>query len=108
MLSKLKTFFREEIWAPDLRTKSRRRIFVIRQTRIYILAFKGFFEDRASLRASALTYFTTLSLVPILAIAFAITRNFGFEDRMQEVINNNISGQEEILNYITGLVNDLL
>ncbi len=80
MLQKLKIFFKEDNWSHDLTSKSRRRTFLIRQSRIYILAFKGFFEDRAAVRAAALTYFTMLSIVPIFAIAFAIARNFGFEE----------------------------
>jgi membrane protein len=108
MLKKLRTFFQEEIWTHDLNNKSKRRAFVIRQSRIYILAFKGFFEDRAAVRAAALTYFTMLSIVPIFAIAFAIARNFGFEDRLHEIINNNMKGQEEIMNWLTNMVDNLL
>ena len=61
MLKKVRTFFKEEIWSHDLTSKSRRKTFLIKQSRIYILAFKGFFEDRAAVRAAALTYFTMLS-----------------------------------------------
>ncbi len=108
MIQKLKSFFQEEIWSHDLTSKSRRRTFLIRQSRIYILAFKGFFEDRASVRAAALTYFTMLSLVPIFAIAFSIARNFGFEDRLHQVINSNMQGQEEIMKWLTNMVDSLL
>jgi membrane protein len=108
MLKKIRNFFKEEIWSHDLTAKSRRRTFLIRQTRIYFLAFKGFFEDRAAVRAAALTYFTMLSLVPIFAIAFSIARNFGFEDRMHEVINNQMAGQEDIMKKVTELVDNLL
>jgi len=108
MLQKLKIFFKEEIWSHDLTSKSRRRTFLIRQSRIYILAFKGFFEDRAGVRAAALTYFTMLSIVPIFAIAFAIARNFGFEDMLHNFINNNMKDQEEVMKWVTGMVDSLL
>lgn len=108
MLKKIKNFFREEIWSHDLSTKSARRSFVIRQVRIYTLAFKGFFEDRATVKAAALTYFTMLSIVPVFAIVFFFARNFGFEGRLDEMINNNAAGQEEIVNWLTALVDDLL
>lgn len=108
MIKRLKTFFKEEIWSHDLTSKSRRRAFLIKQSRIYILAFKGFFEDRAAVRAAALTYFTMLSIVPIFAIAFAIARNFGFEDRLHEVIISKMQGQEEIMNWVTDMVDKLL
>ena len=108
MLKKLRTFFKEEIWMHDLTSKSRRRTFLIRQSRIYILAFKGFFEDRAAVRAAALTYFTMLSIVPIFAIAFAIARNFGFEDILHKLINNNMQDQGEMVEWLTGMVDNLL
>jgi membrane protein len=108
MLKKVRTFFREEIWSHDMTSKSRRKTFLIKQSRIYILAFKGFFEDRAAVRAAALTYFTMLSIVPIFAIAFAIARNFGFEDRLHDVINKRMAGQEDIMKWVTGMVDNLL
>lgn len=108
MLKKIRTFFKEEIWLHDLTSKSRRRTFLIRQSRIYILAFKGFFEDRAAVRAAALTYFTMLSIVPIFAIAFAVARNFGFEDILHRFINNNMQDQKEVLDWLTGMVDNLL
>ena len=108
MLNKLKDFFHNEIITVDLRSKSSRRRFVIRQIRIYIYAFKGFFEDRAALRASSLTYFTMLSIVPILAMAFGIAKGFGFEDRMNEVIENSFKDQDQLITWIKTMVTDLL
>lgn len=108
MLQKLKIFFKEEIWSHDLTSKSRRRTFLIRQARIYFLAFKGFFEDRAAVKAAALTYFTMLSIVPVFAIAFAIARNFGFEDMLHRFITNNMQDQEEVMNWVTKMVDNLL
>ncbi|PID92868.1 MAG: ribonuclease BN [Bacteroidetes bacterium] len=96
------------MWSHDLSAKSKRHIFFVRQARIYILAFKGFFEDLAAVRAASLTYFTMLSLVPVFAIAFAIARNFGFEEMLHRFLTNNMSEQEALMKWVTGLVNDLL
>ena len=49
-----------------------------------------------------------LSIVPIFAIAFAIARNFGFEDMLHRFINNNMQEQEEVMNWVTGMVDKLL
>jgi membrane protein len=108
MLKKLRTFFKEEIWHHDLTSKSRRKTFLIRQSRIYILAFKGFFEDRAAVRAAGLTYFTMLSIVPVFAIAFAIARNFGFEGILHNFIDNNMQDQGEVMEWVTKMVDTLL
>jgi len=108
MIKRIRIFFKEEMWSHDLTSKSRRRAFIITQSRIYFLAFRGFFEDRAAVKAAALTYFTMLSIVPIFAIAFVIARNFGFEDRLHEVISSNMQGQEDFMQKLTDLVDKLL
>ncbi len=98
MIKKIKHFIKNEIWDTDLKSKSRRRIFVIRQIRIIMFAFKSFFEDRAALRATSLTYFTMLSIVPVFAMAFGIANGFGFSDRLNEVIENLFSKFEYEIN----------
>ncbi len=108
MIRKIKDFFQNEVIKVDLKSKSSRRQFVIRQIRIYVYAFKGFFEDRAALRASSLTYFTMLSIVPIFAMAFGIASGFGFEDRMDDFIDKSFQDQDQVISMIKQLVEDLL
>lgn len=108
MIERIKHFFKTEIWTPEMRSKSGRRGFLMRQIRIIMFAFKGFFEDRAALRASSLTYFTMLSIIPIFAMAFGIAKGFGFEDRMNEVIDNSFQDQDQMMTWIKDLVEDLL
>ncbi len=108
MIRKIKDFFHNEVIKVDLKSKSSRRQFVIRQIRIYVYAFKGFFEDRAALRASSLTYFTMLSIVPIFAMAFGIASGFGFEDRMDDFIDKSFQEQDQVISMIDKLVTDLL
>lgn len=108
MIRKLRDIFQKEIIRVDLKSKSSRRRFVIRQIRIYAYAFRGFFEDRAALRASSLTYFTMLSIVPIFAMAFGIAKGFGFEDRMNEFIDNSFQEQDQMITWIKTMVAGLL
>lgn len=108
MILKIRNFIQEEIWSTSLHDRSKPQIFLIRQLRIIILAFKGFMEDRVRIRASALTYFTMLSLVPIVAMAFGVAKGFGFQNKMEEFIINNFKGQEEVLNYVIDLSTNIL
>ncbi|MEX0986391.1 MAG: YihY/virulence factor BrkB family protein [Bacteroidales bacterium] len=108
MIKRIKHFFAKELWTTDLKTKSKRRGFVIRQLRIFVYAFKGFFEDRAALRASSLTYFTMLSIVPIFAMAFGIAKGFGFEDRMNDFIDKSFKEQDQMISWIKDMVGSLL
>lgn len=52
--------------------------------RTALLSGRGFVADKCLFRASALTYTTVLSLVPLLALAFAVAKGFGFYGALLE------------------------
>lgn len=100
MIKRLILFLQEDIWKTPLHDKSRRYSFLIHQIRTILLAVRGFMEDRVSLRASALTFYTLLSVVPIAAMGFGVAKGFGFDNKMEEFIVSNFKGQEEVMNWI--------
>ena len=108
MLKRFRKFTQEELWKKAHHSRSKSQSFLIRQLRIIILAFKGFMEDGVSMRASALTFYTLLSVVPIVAMAFGVAKGFGFQNRMEEFIIQNFKGQEEVMNYIIDLSSTVL
>jgi membrane protein len=52
------------------------------------------------LRASALTFYSMLSLVPIVAIAFAIAKGFGLDENLKQAIIENSSFQTEVTDWL--------
>ena len=72
----------DEIWHTSLSDISRARSFIFRQLRILILAARGFLKDKVQVRASALTLYTLLSIIPLAAIAFAIAKGFGLDQNL--------------------------
>src|SRR6056297_365391 len=108
MKEKIITFIKEEIWKEDIHGKSPWYAFFIQQLRTIILAFKGFMEDRVSLRAASLTFYSLLSLVPIVAISFGIAKGFGFDSRFKDFIIENFKGQEEVMNWVIDLSDQVL
>ncbi|MDY0222250.1 MAG: YhjD/YihY/BrkB family envelope integrity protein [Desulfobacterium sp.] len=75
-----------------------------------VAAAKGFKRDNCMLRASALTFYTLLSIVPVMALAFGIAKGFGFEKVLQGELLARLAGQEEavlrILNFSETLLGD--
>jgi membrane protein len=58
---------------------------MIRAARVTATTARGLFiDDALHVRAAALTYFTVLSLVPLLAFAFAVLKGFGAYDTLVE------------------------
>jgi membrane protein len=65
-----------------------------------VLAARGFIDDNVQLRASALTFYSVLSVVPLAAIAFAIAKGFGLDQELQHQLTKNYQSQQEVLNWL--------
>jgi len=90
----------DAIWNTPLSDISRWKTFIFKQLRIIMVAMKGFSNDRIQLRASALTFYSLLSVIPIAAIAFAIAKGFGLDQKLQLVIIQKFQSEQEVLNWI--------
>ncbi len=77
---RLLKFLTYDIWHYTLGELPRTKSFLLKQLRIIVLAVKGFKESKVQLRASALTFYTILSVVPVIAMVFAISKGFGIQD----------------------------
>lgn len=62
--------------------------------KIILLSIRQFTADRIPVRASALTYSTLLSIIPILALLFAIARGLGFDALMENQFRTGVTGQQ--------------
>ena len=99
-MQKVKTlaeFLTHGLWAFRLEERPRRHSLWIKPLRVFVLAIRGFIETRCMLRASALTFFTLLSIVPLLAVTFGVAKGFGFEKVLEEQIRTELSGQREVI-----------
>ncbi len=88
------------IWNTPLAEISRGKTFLIKQMRIIVLAARGFSNDKVMLRASALTFYSLLSIIPVAAIAFAIAKGFGLDQTLEQLITNEFQPHQEVLNRL--------
>ena len=108
MTSRFAEFIRTGIWRLRLKDLSRKKSFGIRLLRIVLLATRGFGEDKIHLRASALTLYSLLGIVPVIAMAFGIAKGFGFEKFLQKDLLERFQGQEEVAIRIIDFAHSLL
>ncbi|MBN2033207.1 MAG: YihY/virulence factor BrkB family protein, partial [Deltaproteobacteria bacterium] len=108
MFERALRFLRDEVWRIRIREQPRRTYLLLRTLRIILLAFRGFREDKCPLRASALTFFSFLSVVPVVAMAFGIAKGFGFDKNLETLITQRLEGQEEVVQWVIHFANALL
>ncbi|MDK2979254.1 MAG: rane protein [Bacteroidales bacterium] len=107
-LKKIIDFIRVDIWRISLKNMPKYQLFLIKQLRVLLLAFRGYKEDKLGLRASALTYFSMMSVVPVVAMGFGIAKGFGFEKYLENQLAQNFSGQQEVLDWIIKFAHNFL
>ncbi|MDR2142657.1 MAG: YihY/virulence factor BrkB family protein [Deltaproteobacteria bacterium] len=60
------------------------------------------------LLAAALSYYSALAVVPILAICFALAKSLGLENALKLALSENFSGQETLLSLLTDFAQNLI
>lgn len=76
--------------------------------RVIFPACCKFFKDQCVLRASALTYFTLMAMVPLLALLFGIANGFGYQEQLRGQILDHFTGEQEIVEEIIHFAENFL
>jgi membrane protein len=101
-------FLKHEIWRIRLAALPPKKSFLIKHMRILILSVREFGRDKCQLRASALTFYSLTSVVPVIAMIFGIAKGFGFDKVLEVQLRNKFTGQEEIVDKIVGFSHAML
>jgi len=101
-------FFRAGLWESRLGDLSGGKAVYFRALRVIVLSVRGFLGHNCALRASALTFYSLLGIVPVLAIAFGIAKGFGLRERLREQLLESLSGQEEVISRVIEFADKLL
>ena len=108
MGNRLINYLSTGIWRIRLRNVPPVKAHFIRQLRIVVLTVRKALEDKASLRASALTFYSVLSVGPLIALVLGIAKGFGLQKRLETEMLTKIPAQEEVLKQILGYAKTLL
>ncbi len=102
-IKKILHFFTDTIFRLDLREWHNpvARWFV-RQYRLWFYTARGLVGHGTMIRSAALTYYTLMSLVPIIAVVFAIVKGFGLADRLIDNLYGLFPQNPEIIDYVVG------
>ncbi len=96
------------IWRVRLQDLPKKKSIFINPLRVFVLTLRKFDSDKCSLRASSLTFYALLSIVPVFAMAFGIAKGFGYENMLRDQLMARFAGQEEVFALIIGFAHTLL
>lgn len=101
-------FVTYDIWRITENEMSGLKVIYIDIIKTIILAIRGFRNENLQTRASALTYNTLLSIVPLLAVLLGIAKGFGFQNAVRNELMNYFPGQQAELDKAFGFVESYL
>ncbi|HRT83664.1 MAG TPA: YihY/virulence factor BrkB family protein [Bacteroidales bacterium] len=97
-----------DIWHLDLSELSVMKARIIKYLKVFIMTVRGFTTDKANIQAHSLTYYSTMSLVPLVAVVFAVTKGFGYGNEMEQLIFKYFEGNEQIINYLLKFADNII
>ncbi len=107
-MKQINDFIQTGIWRIRVKGLSKRKSVLIQTLRIAILSFRNFQKNQCILRASALTFYSLLSIVPVVAMAFGIAKGFGLDKRLEAEILTSMKSYEEVAQQVIGFSRAML
>jgi len=108
LLRAVREHFLSGIWSQQTNELHGWKAAGLRVQRILTAAVAEFFRDQCMLRASALTFYTLLSVVPVFAVLFGIAKGFGLERLLERELMEQLAGQQEVIERILTFSRNML
>ncbi|MDD5580962.1 MAG: YihY/virulence factor BrkB family protein [Methylobacter sp.] len=102
------SFVKDDIWLLHEQKLPPVKAAIIKSIKIIILSIRGFSCDLCPLRASALTLYSLLSIVPVIAMLFGIATGFGFEKMLEQRLIEQVPAQETMILQLISFAQNLL
>ena len=96
------------MWRDDLEVRAKWQSAMLIIGRVLYMAATRFLENLCHLRASALTFYTLLSIVPVMAMAFGVAKGFGLEEKLLTVIHENLASHSDVVTKVVEFAQSLL
>ena len=106
MLSRIRKFTGTDVWLVEVDKLPRLKGIFYRQLQLTLYVWREFWKDNSLLRASGLTYTTLLTLVPLLALMFALLKGLGVQKALEPFFLERLTGgshpiTERIMEYVS-------
>lgn len=105
---RLKKYFTDDIWSLDLENLSKAKARFVKYMKVLLLTIKTFSGEKIGFQAVALSFFSTMSVVPFIAIVFAITGGFGLDDKLREFLYGYFTNSQQIIDTVIGFAQNII
>ena len=108
LLHILVKFLTKDIWALDFSELSAARKRWVKNLQAFLLTARGFGRERVSREAIALSWFTTLAFVPMIAVILFISDGFGFDQMLYDFLTASFPTSTQLVEVITEYARNII
>ena len=105
---KIKDFLNEDIWRLELEELSKAKARFVKYMKILLITIRTFSAEKIGFQAVALSFFSTMSVVPFIAIVFAITGGLGLADKLQEYLYAYFENSKQVIDFIISSARNII
>ena len=105
---RLKNFFRNDIWTMEMEELSKAKARFIKYVKVMLITIKTFANEKIGFQAVALSFFSTMSVVPFIAIMFAITGGLGLSDKLKELLYAYFNNSQQTIDTVLGFADNII
>ena len=96
-------FITVDIWRISAYEETGKKGILYLVLKTIVLTIRDFYEGKMQVKASALTYYSVFSLIPMVAFIFGVARGFGFDNEIIDFLAYEYPAQAESIKYMFGL-----
>ena len=105
---RLKDFMRNDIWELDLDKLSKAKARFVNYLKVALITIRTFSSEKIGFQAVALSFFSTMAVVPFVAVVFAITDGFGLAEKLREFLYGYFNNSQQIIDTILGFAQNII
>lgn len=106
-ISGKKRLFPQMLWEMDPTAAGTVKGKGIKLLQFISFAFSNFFANDSLLRATALSFTTLLSIVPLLALAFSVLKGLGAQNKLAPLMLHQVAaGSEEVVSRVISYIDN--
>lgn len=105
---RLRDFIRHDIWDVEIEELSKAKARFIKHMKVLLITIKTFSAEKIGFQAVALSFFSTMSVVPFIAIAFAVTGGLGLADKLASLMYAYFDNSQQVIDTVLGFAQNII
>lgn len=105
---RIRNFIKDEIWDIDLAELSKAKARFVKYLKVVIITIRTFSAQKIGFQAVALSFFSTMSVVPFIAVAVAVTGGFGLSGKLKDLLYRNFENSQQTIDAVLSWAENII